>query len=137
MSKARRIPTLSDPREAEAHFTSAIDQSRLATPTVLVVCCDDQARPIHQWHVLGVDPDATPSECGCVLDDLVDRAEHEAPVAGLALGLTRPGSEQVQPYDRTWFRALYRICHQRGLSPFGVYTVTRAGARPLHIDDAA
>lgn len=130
-------PTLSDPDEAQAHFRSAIDASQLATTTALVVCCDAHAQLIHQWHVLDVDLGASPSECAAVLDSLVSQAEDDARVAGLALGLTRPGSEQVQPYDRTWFRALYRICHQRGLTPYGVYTVTRAGARPMHIDDAA
>jgi len=49
----------------------------------------------------------------------------------------RPGGEEVQPYDRTWFRAFHRICHQLALTPYGVYTVTRTGARPVHIDDAA
>jgi len=137
MSKARRTPTLADAAEATAHFRAVIDRGRLSTWTVLVVCCDADARPTSQWHVVGCAADATPSECGAVLDDLVGRAEYGPPVTGLALGLTRPGGEEVQPYDRTWFRAYRRVCHQRGLTPYGVYTVTRSGARPVHIDDAA
>jgi hypothetical protein len=137
MSKSRRIPNLADAAEATAHLRLVIDREHLSARTVLVVCCDANAEPIHHWHVLGCIANPTPSECSAVLDDLVGRAEEGPPVTGLALALTRPGGEEIQPYDRTWFRAYHRICHHRGLTPYGVYTVTRSGARPVHIDDAA
>ena len=137
MSKPQRIPNLADAEEAEAHFQAVIDRDHLSTTTVLVVWCDGDARPTSHVHVIGCTPDASPSECTEVLDRLLTRVEGGPEFVGLALGLTRPGGEEIQPYDRTWFRALYRICHQRGLTPYGVYTVTRAGARSVHIDDAA
>jgi hypothetical protein len=137
MPKERRIPTLADPAEAIAHLRAVIDRDHLATWTALVVCCDARGRPTDHWHVVGCAAEATPSECGAVLDDLVGRSEDGPAGMGLALGLTRPGGEEVQPYDRAWFRAYHRVCHQRRLTPYGVYTLTRTGARAVHIDDAA
>lgn len=131
--------SLTDPGQAEGHFRAMLDRRHLGSPTVLVVCCDHLGRPIHHVHVVDCDLDASPSECAVVLDELLERVGRDDGWRphGLALGLTRPGAEQVLAYDRAWFRALYRVCHRRGLTPHAVYTVTRAGARPLHIDDAA
>jgi hypothetical protein len=137
MSTSPRIPVLADAGQAEAHLRAMIDPDHLSSPTVLVVGCDGGARPTSHVEVVDCDLDAAPSECAEVLDRLLYRMEDGPPVMGLALGLTRPGGEQVQAYDRTWFRAFHRICHQRGLTPYGVYTVTRTGARPVHLDDAA
>ena len=139
MSNGRRTPTLTDTEQAQSHFRSVVDRRHLATATALVVCCDSQGHPNAHLHVVDCDVEASPSDCTALLDELLSRVEGEVGpmVSGLAIGLTRPGGEEVQPYDRTWFRAFYRVCHQRGLTPYGVYTVTRAGARPVHIDDAA
>jgi len=137
MSKTRPTPTLADADGATTHFQSLLDRDHLSSWSVVVVCCDDQVRPTQQWHVVDCAPDASPSECAAVLDNLLWEVEPGPAVAGLALGLTRPGGEEVQPYDRTWFRAYHRICHHRGFMTYGVYTVTRTGTRPVHIDDAA
>ncbi len=137
MSMPPRSPYLADADQAEAHFRAMIDRDHLASPTMLLICCDAAARPTSHVHVVGCAVDASPTECSEVLDRLLVRMPDWPPVAGLALGLTRPGGEEVQPYDRTWFRAYHRICHQRGLTPYGVYIVTRGGARPVHVDDAA
>jgi hypothetical protein len=136
MTRAQ-TPTLADPDQAQAHFRALIDRGQLASASALVVCCDAEGRPTSHWHVVGCDPDAAPSECTAVLQELLNRSEQGPSVRGLALGLTRPGGEEVQPYDRMWFRALHRVCHHRGLTSYGVYTVTRTGARPVSIDDAA
>lgn len=139
MSRAQSTPRLTDPGEVEEHLRAAVDSRHLGTATALVICCDSDARPLAHFHVLDCDADASPSECAAVLDELIVGAadEQEPAVGGLVLGLTRQGGDQVQPYDRSWFRALYRVCHRHGLIAFGVYTLTRAGARAVHIDDAA
>jgi len=137
MSKNQRIPTLTDATEAADHLRAMIDSDQLSRRTVLVVGCDPRARPVAHWHLLDCAEDATPSDCSVVLGELVTRLELDSAIDGLVLGLTRPGGEEVQPYDRMWFRAYRRICHHRALRPYGAYLVTRAGARPVHIDDAA
>jgi hypothetical protein len=137
MTKTRRTSTVADADAANAHFRAVIDRDQLTSASALVVFCDDQARPTNQWHILDCDVDPTPSECGGVLNELISRLADGPAPTGLALGLTRAGGEEVQPYDRAWFRGYHRICHLRGLTPYGVYIVTRIGARPVHIDDAA
>ncbi len=139
MSKEAWIPRLSDPEEAAEHLALSIDRRDLGAATVLLVCCDALAHPVANLHVVNCDLQASPTDNAAVLDMLLDRlahAGHPAP-SGLVLGLTRRGGEQVQPYDRAWFRAFYRLCHRRGLVPHGVYVVGRGGARAVHIDDAA
>jgi hypothetical protein len=139
MSSLRRIVSLANPEQALDHIRSTIDPHCLASPTALVVWCDDRGRPTEHVHILECDLDAVPSQCAEVLDTLLDEAGRGVgpPPGGLALGLTRPGDEHVQPYDRSWFRALHRFSHRRGLTAYGAYVVTRSGARALHIDDAA
>jgi hypothetical protein len=138
MSSLRRIVTLTNPEHARDHVRTLIDPGCLGSATALVVWCDDRGRPTQHLHVLECDMDAAPSQCAQVLDMLWDEATRSgSPPSGIALGLTRPGDEQVQPYDRSWFRALHRVSHQRGLATYGAYVVTREGTRPLHIDDAA
>jgi hypothetical protein len=132
-------PRLCDPAQAEHLFEMAVEPRFIGTTTALLVCCDNESHPLGHIHLLDCDLDAPPSELTDVLDHLLGRAAMIEPttLAGLALALTRPGGDQVQAYDRAWFRALYRICHRRGLTTHGVYIVTRTGARPVTIDDAA
>lgn len=130
---------LSDPDEAEDHFRLAVSGAAIGGATALLVCCDRESRPVAHLLVADCDPDASPSENADVLEMLLQTFTRESTpsLSGLALGLTRPGSEQVMPYDRAWFRACYRVCHQRGLACHGVYVVTGGRARAIHIDDAA
>ena len=137
MTDVRRIPNLSNATEAADHLQTMIAPDQLSQRTALVVGCGPRARPTGHWHLVGCADEATPSECAAVLAELVARLELDSPVHGILVGLTRPGGEEVQPYDRAWFRAYHRTCHQAGLTPYGVYTVTRGGARAVQIDDAA
>ena len=139
MAKTPWIRRLTDPDQAAEHYRLVIDPGDLGRPTALVLCCDDDGYPATHLHLVDCDLDATPSDCAEVLDELLERLEcHPHPVyAGVSLGLTRPGGDQVQAYDKAWFRALYRVCHRRGLDALGVYLVSRGTARPVHIDDAA
>jgi hypothetical protein len=139
MSTSPWIPRLNDPRDAVKHFRFSIQDHDLGTPTVLVVCCDVDARPVMHLHLVGCVLESTPTECADVMDALLERLEGEQhpPYSGLAIGLTRPGGEHVQPYDRAWFKAFFRVCHRRALEAHGVYVVGRAGARAVQFDDAA
>ncbi|MDX6298383.1 MAG: hypothetical protein QOI51_2240 [Nocardioidaceae bacterium] len=139
MSNSAWMPRLNDPDQAEDHFRRAVRGGDLTGATALLVCCDTESRPLAHLLVADCDLDASPSENADVLGMLLHAFKRESTpsLAGLALGLTRPGSEQVQHYDRSWFRACYRVCHQRGLVCHGVYVVTRGRARAIHIDDAA
>jgi hypothetical protein len=139
MSSIRGIVSLANPELALDHVRTMIDPGCLGSPTALVIWCDARGHPTEHVHILECDVNAVPSQCAEVLDTLLDEAMRGTgpPPAGIALGLTRPGDEQVQPYDRSWFRALHRVAHQRGLTTYGAYVVMRTGARPLHIDDAA
>jgi hypothetical protein len=117
----------------------AFDRRFFGRATALLVCCDDQARPLGHIHLLDCSLDCPASELTDILDTLVERAGLIEPtdLAGLALGLTRPGGDEIQTYDRAWFRALYRVCHRRALAAHGVYLVSRTGVRVVSIDDAA
>lgn len=139
MPKTPDIPRLTDPCEAEDHFRLVIHPDHLGMTTALVICCDDQGRPGTHVQVLDCDASASPSECAEVLDTLLERlgAVVQPSEAGLCLALTRPGGAQVQDYDKAWFRAFHRVCHRRGVIPVGVYVVSRAGIRAVHVDDAA
>jgi hypothetical protein len=139
MASEPRRPRLTDPHQAQELFTMAVERRFVGTATALLVCCDRLARPLGHIHLQACAVDCSPSELSEILDALVDRAGMIEPtaLAGLALGLTRPGGDQIQPYDRAWFRALYRTCHRRGLDAHGVYLVTRTGARMVTVDDAA
>lgn len=132
-------PRLIDLDQAQRLLTMAIDPQYLGTPTALMLCCDAQSRPLGHIHLLRCALDCAPSDLSEILDSLVERAGLLEPtdLAGIALALTRPGGNEIQPYDRAWFRALYRVCHRRRLTPIGVYVVTRSGARAVTIDDAA
>lgn len=139
MPRTPVTPRLTDPEDVAEHLRAALDSRHLGTPTALVICGDSAALPVNHFHVVDCDAEASPSECAAVLDELLARAasEDQAAVAGLLIGLTRPGGDQVQAYDRTWLRALHRVCHRYGLTAYGVFTRTRAGVRAVHIDDAA
>lgn len=137
MTTTPRTPALSDSEQARAHISAMTEPDQLTEATVLVVGCDHRAEPVAHLRVVGCDPAATPSQCTAALDELLTRVPGDLSIQGLALGLTRPGGEEVQAYDRVWFRALHRVCVQRGLAAYGVYTVTRVGTRALQIDDAA
>jgi hypothetical protein len=132
-------PRLSDPRQAQAVAELAFDPAYIGTPSAILICCDDESRPVGHIHLMHCQLESSPSELTEVLDALVDRAREieSGYLGGLALALTRPGGDEVQAYDRAWFRALYRICHYRGLSAHGVFIVTRTGARQVTMDDAA
>jgi hypothetical protein len=139
MSTKPRIPRLDDQDQAEDLFLLAIDRRFLGTPTALLVCCDADARPLAHAHLVECDLAPTPSALSDVLQAVLDRLEFAGTpeVAGVSVGLTRPGGEQIQHYDKTWFRAVHRVCHRRGLVVHGVYVVSPVGARAIHIDDAA
>lgn len=139
MSRTPSTPHLTDPEDAEQHLHNVLDVRHVGTPTALVVCGDSAGVPIAHLHVLDCDAEASPTECAAVLDEMLARtaAGEGSPVAGLLMGLTRPGGDHVQAYDRAWLRALYRVCHRHGLTAYGVFTVTRTGVREVHIDDAA
>lgn len=131
--------TFADSKQARDLFRLAIEPRFLAEASALVVCTDKQGFGVAHSHVVHCDPTEGPSRLAELLDSVVDRVEHVVgePVGGLALGVTRPGDEQVQDFDRAWFRAMHRTCHRRQLVPYGVYVVCRAGVRAVHIDDAA
>ena len=133
------IPRLTDPADAAELYRLTIEPRDLGQPTTLVVCCDSDGHPVANMHLVECDPQPTPSECATVLEEVLARLDSErvTAYAGLSLGLTRPGGEQVQPYDKAWFRAFHRVSHRRGLTALGVYVVSRRGARAVHIDDAA
>lgn len=132
-------PRLTDPRQAADHLLMMLDRRHLSTPTFMLVGCDVRGHPQFHVHVVDCDTDVSPTLCAEVFDGVIAKYGHAeaTPVAGVVLALTRPGGDEVLPYDRICFRALHRVCHHRGLDAFGVYVVTRMGARPVHIDDAA
>lgn len=139
MTTPRNHPRLDDPRQAAEHFGHVCNPHNFGEYTLMVAWCDIEGTPLHHQEIVDCDPDAGPSDCTTVLTNLVamaDDADRCVP-AGLALALTRPGGEHIQPLDRTWFRAFRRTCHTQGLTPFGVYLVGPYGVRPVHIDDAA
>jgi hypothetical protein len=139
MTSPAHRPRLSEPSQAEKLFEAAVEDRHLAAWTALLVCCDASERAVGHVHLLDCDPVAPASELTEILDTLMERLPLSATprICGLCLGLTRPGNETVQQYDRAWFRALHRLCARRALKPYGVYVVTRTGVRTVSMDDAA
>jgi hypothetical protein len=133
------MPTVADPVEAQTLFQIVIESRFLTEATALLVCADEAGHPLAHIHLVECDPHACPTALAQVLDAVLERLSNAGPPAlgSLALGLTRPGDEHVQSYDRAWFKALHRVCHSHGLLAYGVYVVTRTGVRAVHIDDAA
>ena len=139
MSSNVRRPRLCEPGAAQALFELAVEPRFIGTATALLVCCDSTSRPLHHVHLLNCTLDSPATDLTAILDALIDRVLDGDPtqIGGVALALTRPGGDQIQPSDRTWFRAFFRLCHLRGLAAHGVYVVTRSGARVVTVDDAA
>ncbi len=140
MKAPRRLPRLRDPQQAAHHLADIVNPRFYARHTLLVVLCGPGSEPTHHLEVVECPDEPTPSSCADVLDNILTMVLDDpatSPTTGLALAITRPGSEQVQPLDRVWFRALHRVCHTRGLLAHGVYVVGSHGARAIHIDDAA
>jgi len=138
MLSPRRHPRLDDPAQAREHLALVCNPRHFNAHTFLLVLCDGLAEPLLHIEVVGCDPGAGPTDCTTVLDNLLFESCGGTPgLHGVALAMTRPGDEGVQPIDRVWFRAFHRLCHARRLRPLGVYVVGAHGARPIQIDDAA
>lgn len=138
MKSLRRHLRLDDTRQAREHLALVCNPRNFASHTLLLVLCNSRAEPLLHVEVVDCDPDAGPTDCSTVLDNLLfESCDSDTGLHGLALALTRPGGERVQAIDRTWFRAFHRTCHARGLRPLGVYVVGAHGARLVQIDDAA
>lgn len=134
----RHPPRLDEAEQAKEHVAIVCNPRHFASHTFVLILCDARAEPLLHVEVVDCDPDAGPTECSTVLDNLLfESFPATTDVRGVVLALTRPGDEGVQAIDRTWFRAFHRTCHARRLRPLGVYVVGTHGARPVQIDDAA
>jgi hypothetical protein len=139
MKSPKSPPRLDLTEEVERHLELVTDPAHVGERTVMVVVCDKDAIPLLHMVVTGLDESMTTSECADTLSRLFERLRPvgDADNLQVLLGLTRPGPNAIQDSDRAWFRALHRVCTNRGLTALGVYLVRRHGVRGVQLDDVA
>lgn len=104
-------------------------------PTLCVVLCDAERRPVQPCVVDDVPTDASDEKCQAALSPLAAACADLAPDGCLLVGWGRPGGPTVTDCDRRWFRAAHDLATAVGLGVVGVFLLCERDARELVLDD--
>ena len=127
------LPALDSSRAIVRHVDALLTLNLRAAHSVLLVLCDDIARPLA--HCLVEDVAAYPAseECVRITEPFVMSLAEETSGCLLAV-LTRPAPRDDR-IERRWSRAIRTVCHRWDIRLLGVYLAIPTEIVPLPAHD--
>jgi hypothetical protein len=129
-------PTVLDgPDAIRVHVELTVPRSECALRSVRLVLCDGSDTVRLHCHVSEVPADLSADDCASALAPFAS-AMQQLGGGGLVVVVTRPGTAAITDFDRRWFRAAVRVCHEYDARLLGVRVLTPRDHREVVLDDA-
>jgi hypothetical protein len=128
------FPALDSPRAIVRHVDALLTPSLRTAHSVLLVLCDDLARPLAHCLIEDVAADPAAEECVRIIEPFVMSLAEETSGCLLAV-LTRPVLRD-DPIELRWSLAVRTVCHRWDVRLLGVYLAISTGIVPLPAQDA-
>jgi hypothetical protein len=127
------LPALDSPRAIVRHVDALLTPNLRTTHSVLLVLCDDIARPLAHCLIEDVAPDPAPEECVRITEPFVMSLAEETGGCLLAV-LTRPVPRD-DPIELRWSLAVRTVCHRWDIRLLGLYLAIPTEIVPLPAQD--
>jgi len=126
---------LDGPDAIRDHVELTVPRSECAQRGVRLVLCDPTDTVRLHCHVNELPAEVTVEECAQALAPFASAMQHMGGGGGLVVVVTRPGTAAITDFDRRWFHAAVRVCHEYDARLLGVRVLTPRDHREVVLDD--
>jgi len=130
-------PTILDgPDAVRDHVELTVPRAECSRRGLRLVLCDATDTVRLHCHIDDLPTQPTDDECDRALSMFASAMQHAGGGGGLVVVVTRPGTAAITDFDRRWFRAAVRVCHEYDARLLGVRVLTPRDHREVVLDDA-
>ena len=126
---------LDGPDAIRDHVELTVPRAECALRSVRLVLCDGSDAVRLHCHISEVPADLSADDCARSLAPFASAMLHMGGGA-MVVVITRPGTAAITDFDRRWFRAAVRVCHEYDTRLLGVRVLTPRDHREVVLDDA-